>query len=40
MREPKVGRPYWPDAMGNPSDDTSKLKPWPWAVERLEKSHN
>jgi hypothetical protein len=40
MNEPKVGRPHWPDAMSNPSDDISALKPWSWAVERLEKSHN
>ena len=40
MSEPKVGRPHWPDAISNPSDDLSALKPWTWAVERLEKSHN
>jgi hypothetical protein len=40
MNEPKVGRPHWPDAISNPSDDLSALKPWSWAVERLEKSHN
>ena len=40
MSEPKVGRPHWPDAIGKPSDDLSSLKPWSWAVERLEKSHN
>ena len=40
MSEPKVGRPHWPDAISNPSDDLSALKPWAWAVERLEKSHN
>jgi hypothetical protein len=40
MSEPKVGRPHWPDAISNPSDDLSALKSWNWAVERLEKSHN
>jgi hypothetical protein len=40
MSEPKAGRPHWPDAIGNPTDDLSALKPWAWAVERLEKSHN
>ena len=40
MTEPKVSRPYWPDALQNPSDDTTGLKPWQWALERLEKSHN
>src|SRR3984885_9841907 len=40
MSEPKVGRPHWPDAIANPSDDLSALKPWAWDVERLEKSHN
>jgi len=40
MSEPKVGRPHWPDAVSKPSDDLSALKPWKWAVARLEKSHN
>ncbi len=40
MLEPKVSRPYWPDALQNPSDSTTGLKPWQWALERLEKSHN
>ena len=40
MSEPKAGRPHWPDAIGNPSDNLSALKPWAWAIERLEKSHN
>jgi hypothetical protein len=40
MSEPKVGRPHWPDAIHNPSDDLSALKPWTWAVGLLEKSHN
>jgi len=40
MSEPKAGRPHWPDAIGKPSDDLSALKPWAWAAERLEKSHN
>jgi general stress protein 26 len=40
MVEPKVSRAYWPDALENPSDSTADLKPWQWALERLEKSHN
>jgi hypothetical protein len=40
MIEPKASRPHWPDAVQNPSKDLSGLKPWPWALERLEKSHN
>lgn len=40
MLEPKAGRPHWPDALQNPSADLSALKPWAWALERLEKSHN
>ena len=40
MAKPIASRPYWPDALSNPSDSTSGLKPWSWAVERLEKSHN
>jgi hypothetical protein len=40
MREPKASRPHWPDAVQNPSKDLSGLKAWPWALERLEKSHN
>jgi hypothetical protein len=40
MPEPKVGRPHWPDAMGSPPEGLTGLKPWAWAVERLEKSHN
>ncbi len=40
MTEPKASRPYWPDALENPTDATSGLKPWSWALERLEKSHN
>ncbi len=40
MIEPKASRPRWPDALQNPSQDLSGLKPWPWALERLEKSHN
>src|SRR5260370_31671408 len=40
MIEPKVSRPHWPDAVQNPSKNLSALKPWPWALERLEKSHN
>jgi hypothetical protein len=40
MNEPKPSRPYWPDALATSADATSGLKPWSWAVERLEKSHN
>jgi hypothetical protein len=40
MNEPKASRPHWPDALQNPSDETTGLKPWKWALERLEKSHN
>ena len=40
MYEPKASRAYWPDALQNPSDATTGLKPWGWALERLEKSHN
>lgn len=40
MTEPRRSRPYWPDALQNPPDQTTGLKPWSWAIERLEKSHN
>jgi len=40
MSEPKASRPHWPDALQNAPDATSGLKPWSWAVERLENSHN
>lgn len=40
MTEPTASRPYWPDALQNATDATTGLKPWSWAVERLEKSHN
>ncbi len=40
MLEPKASRPHWPDALQNPPKDLSGLKPWHWALERLEKSHN
>src|SRR5437016_13689711 len=40
MPEPKASRPHWPDALQNPPKDLSGLKPWRWALERLEKSHN
>lgn len=40
MLEPRASRPYWPDALAKSSDDTSNLKAWSWALERLEKSHN
>src|SRR5262249_36050916 len=40
MKEPIASRPYWPDALEKPADSTKGLKPWSWAVARLEKSHN
>ena len=40
MLEPKASHPFWPDALGKPSETTSSLKPWSWALERLENSHN
>ena len=40
MIEPKASRPFWPDALESTPDETTGLKPWGWAVERLEKSHN
>jgi len=40
MIEPKRSRPHWPDAVQNPADQTTGLKPWSWALERLENSHN
>lgn len=40
MLEPRVSRPYWPDALTKPPADMSGLKPWSWALQRLEKSHN
>src|SRR5260370_1270884 len=40
MIEPKASHTYWPDAVQDAPKDLSALKPWPWALERLEKSHN
>jgi len=40
MREPKRSHPYWPDALQQVPTSTDALKPWSWALERLEKSHN
>ena len=40
MKEPTASRPYWPDALQIPTDTTSGLKAWSWALERLERSHN
>ncbi len=40
MIVPQASRPHWPDALEHPQDSTSGLKPWSWALERLEKSHN
>ena len=40
MSEPKASRPYWPDFAEVSKGPSSGLKPWSWALERLEKSHN
>jgi Pyridoxamine 5'-phosphate oxidase len=40
MSEPITGRPYWPDALQNPPQGTTGLKPWSWARGQLERSHN
>lgn len=40
MPEPTVRHPYWPDALQNPPQSTKNLKPWAWALERLNNSHN
>jgi Pyridoxamine 5'-phosphate oxidase len=40
MIQPKASHPYWPDALEKTSDAASTLKPWSWALERLENSHN
>jgi hypothetical protein len=40
MNEPTPSRPYWPDFAEMPKDPSKGLKPWSWALERLEKSHN
>lgn len=40
MKEPQASRPYWPDFAQMPNHSTKGLKPWSWALERLEKSHN
>ena len=40
MLEPKPAHPYWPDALGKSLEATTGLKPWSWALERVEKSHN
>jgi Pyridoxamine 5'-phosphate oxidase len=40
MSEPRRTRPYWPDYAAMTKDPTAGLKPWSWALERLEKSHN
>lgn len=39
MLQPKASHPYWPDALGT-AGSTASLKPWSWALERLENSHN
>jgi hypothetical protein len=40
MSEPTASRPHWPDLPGMSTVPASGLKPWSWALERLEKSHN
>ncbi len=40
MIQPKASHPHWPDAVQDAPKDSSALKPWSWALERLEKSHN
>jgi hypothetical protein len=40
MDEPTASRPFWPDFLDMPKDPSKGLKPWSWALERLEKSHN
>jgi hypothetical protein len=40
MSDPKATRPYWPDTLQNSSEPPKDLKTWPWALKRLEKSHN
>ncbi len=40
MIQPKASHPHWPDAAQDTPKDSSALKPWSWALERLEKSHN
>jgi hypothetical protein len=40
MREPQASHPHWPDAIQKSSGTDSALKPWSWALERLENSHN
>jgi hypothetical protein len=40
MTDPIAHRPHWPDAQLSTPDSTKGLKPWRWAADRLEKSHN
>src|ERR1700738_2131729 len=40
MIEPKGRRRVWAEALESPKDASAGLKPWSWALERLEKSHN
>lgn len=40
MKEPTASRPYWPDALEKLPDSMKGLKPWSWALERLQNSHN
>jgi hypothetical protein len=40
MSEPIASRPHWPDALSKAPDATTGMKPWSWAHERLEQSHN
>jgi len=38
--EPEAGHPHWPDALETAPSSTTALKPWRWALERLQNSHN
>jgi len=41
MPEPTASHPHWPDALEkSAANTTANLKPWSWALERLQKSHN
>jgi hypothetical protein len=40
VTDPIASRPHWPDALTDSPDATTGLKPWSWALERLENSHN
>jgi pyridoxine/pyridoxamine 5'-phosphate oxidase len=40
MTDPIARHPHWPDALQVTQDPARGLKPWSWAADRLEKSHN